>query len=146
MNERMLRLLYRSLDGELNADERKMLEDALASSEELRRERNDIMAIREGISTGGPTSFSPFFAERLMKRVAALTEVEVENGSPALQEWLFGAFKRVAIAAAAVAIGLVVFNLARTEDISFAAALGMSEVSLEEMLELPVDSILEGLS
>jgi anti-sigma factor RsiW len=144
MNERMLDLLYHSFDGELTAGERKMLEDALAASEELRRERNDIMTMRKRISTGGPESFSPFFIERVMQRVATLTEAE--SGSRALQEWLVGAFKRVAIAGAAVAIGLVVFNLVQTEDVSFAAALGMSEISLEEMLELPVDSILEGLS
>jgi anti-sigma factor RsiW len=144
MNEKILELLYRSLDGQLTPDERKILRDALAGSEELRQERGRIMAVRKMVSASGAESFRPFFAERVMRQVKSLGEGEA--GGWTLQEWLSRVFRRVVIAGTVVAVCLVVVNLVQTEDVSVAAAFGMPEVSIEEMLELPVDSILEGRS
>jgi anti-sigma factor RsiW len=144
MNEKALELLYRSFDEELDAGERRALREALAQSETLRREKERIATMREMIYAGGSDAFRPFFAERVMKRLAGLRGTR--NGIQTLQDWLSRVFRRVALVGAAVAAGLVVFNLIQAEGISLAAAFGISDISIEEILELPVESILEGLS
>lgn len=144
MNERILGLLYRSLDEELTADDGRELREALAASEALRHEKGRIEAMRKMVSASGKETFKPFFAERVMRRVIELREGS--NGVRTLQEWLSRVFRRVAIVGAAVAVGLVVLNLVQADGVSLAAAFGISEVPIEEILELPVESILEDLS
>jgi hypothetical protein len=143
MNERILDLLYRSFDEELTPQEAKDLREALAASETLRGEKRRIEAMRKMVATSGQDTFKPFFAERVMRRVV---EVREGRNGATLGEWLARVFPRVALAGAAVAAGLVIFNLVKADGISLAAAFGISEVPIEEILELPVESILEGLS
>ena len=142
MNAKIIELLYRSLDGQLTPDERKILQDALADSEDLRQERSRIMAVREMVSASRAESFRPFFAERVMQRVKSLGEDRAIGWT--LQGWLPRIFRQVGLAGAVVALCLAVLNLVQTEDVSLAAAFGMPEISIEEMLELPVEPILEG--
>jgi anti-sigma factor RsiW len=144
MNERILELLYRSFDGELTPDEEKELREALAASQELRREKDRIEAVRQMVSASARDTFKPFFAERVMRKVTESREDA--SGMWTLQEWLSRVFRRVAIAGAGVALGLVVLNLVQADGISVAAAFGISEAPIEEMLELPVESILEDAS
>jgi hypothetical protein len=141
MDDRILELLYRSFDEDLTGSEARELRDALAASETLRREKDRVEAIRRTVSATARDTFKPFFAERVMRRLAAMRENR--NGIWTLQEWLSRVFRRVAIVGAAVAVGLVVLNLVQADGISLAAAFGFSEVPIEEMLELPVESILE---
>jgi anti-sigma factor RsiW len=144
MNDRMLELLYRSFDERLSAAEEGELREALAESEDLRREWKRIEAMRNMVSASGAATFKPFFPERVMRRVAELRESR--NGMWTLQEWLSRVFRRVAVVGAAVAAGLVVINLVQADGVSLAAVFGVSEVPIEEMLELPVEPILEDLS
>jgi hypothetical protein len=144
MNERILDLLYRSFDGELSPEEQMELRDALAASEDLRLEREKIEAVRRMVSASGRDTFKPFFAERVMSRIGDLRASS--NGMWTLQEWLTRVFRRVAFAGAAVAVGLLIFNFVQTQGVSLAAAFGIAEAPIEEVLELPVGSILEGAS
>jgi anti-sigma factor RsiW len=144
MNERMLELLLRSFDEELSAEEGKELREALAASEALRHEKSRIEKMRKMVSESGADTFRPFFAERVMRRVTEMREAR--NGVWTLQDWLSRVFRRVAIVGAAVAAGLVIFNLVQADGVSVAAAFGISEVPIEEILELPVESILEDVS
>jgi len=144
MNDRILELLYRSFDEDLAGDEQRELREALARSEALRREKGRIEAMRNMVSAGGVDTFKPFFAERVMRR---LREMKAgRNGVWTLQDWLSRLFRRVALAGAAVAAGLVIFNLLQADGISVAAAFGISEVPIEEILEIPVESMLEDVS
>jgi len=144
MNDRILELLYRSFDEELTGDEKRELHDALARSEALRREKDRIEAMRNMVSASGVDTFKPFFAERVMRRLSDMRESR--NGIWTLQDWLSRLFRPVAIAGAAVAAGLLVFNLVQADGVSVAAAFGMSEVPIEEILELPVEAMLEDVS
>ena len=144
MNDRILELLYRSFDEDLTGDEERELREALAASEALRREKDRIEAMRNMVSASRVDTFKPFFAERVMRRLSEVRESR--NGIWTLQDWLSRLFRPVAIAGAAVAAGLLVFNLVQADAISVAAAFGISEVPIEEILELPVESILEDVS
>jgi anti-sigma factor RsiW len=144
MKEKTLELLYRSFDEELSAGEATELREALAASQELRHEKARIEKMRQAVAVCGADGFRPFFAERVMRRVADLREGR--NGMWTLQEWLSRVFRRVAVVGAAVATGLLILNLVQADGISVAAAFGISEVPIEEMLEVPVESLLEDLS
>jgi anti-sigma factor RsiW len=144
MNERIVELLYRSFDTGLSAQEERDLREALESSEALRREKERIEAVRGMVSTAGANTFKPFFAERVMRRVADLREGR--NGMVTLLEWLTRVFRWVALVGAAVAAGLVVLNLVQADGISLAAVFGISDVPIEEIIELPVESMLEDVS
>jgi hypothetical protein len=144
MNERILELLYRSYDDDLTAEEQRELRDALAASGALRLEKDRVEALRRMVSESGVVGFTPFFAERVMRRLAGLGEGR--NGMWTLQEWLSRVFRRVAIAGAVLAAGLLILNLVQADGVSLAAVFGISEVSIDEILDLPVESILEDLS
>ena len=143
MEDRIRDLLYRSLDGDLSLDERKDLHAALAASAELMRERDDALAMRGLIKESAERSFGPFFAERVVNTIRS--EREETAGAPFFESLLY-AFRRVAIAAAAVAAFLLIYNLNQGGSLSVAAAFGTGgEADIEEVLTAPVTETLEEL-
>jgi len=87
-------LLYRSFDAALNDAEKARLDAALASSSELRSERDLIAALRRAAPHTAAPGFGPWFAQRVMAHVAAAQREST------LVSGLLTAFKPVAIAAA----------------------------------------------
>jgi anti-sigma factor RsiW len=143
MNKKVIDLLYRSFDGTLTPREKEELNEALAKSQELREEKERITAMRSAISDSAAISFRPFFAERVMSRIASLGEAK--NGAQKFFESLQFAFRRVAVVGATAILILLAYNLVKSGHISIAGAFGMPQESLEEILESPFDSTLEEL-
>ena len=143
MDERMHELLIKSLDWELAPAEQSELESALAASPELRRERDELLSIRELIGAGSARRFGPFFAERVMNTIRSARR-EQAVGMPFF-ELLQYMFRRVAIVAAMVVAILLVYNLNQGGSVSIASAFGAKETSIEEVLAAPVEETLEEL-
>lgn len=143
MKKRALRLLYRSLDIELTPEEKRELEAALRMSPQLKEERERIIALRKTLSAGAVQSFSPFFTEKVMQAVTS--PVEKKNGVETFFASLQFAFRRVVLAGAVAILLLLVYNFAKSGDISVKAALGMPQETLTEVLESPFDATLEEL-
>jgi anti-sigma factor RsiW len=144
MDERMLEMLYRSFDGELDPDERAELESALASSPDLRRERDELLAMRGRVASSAAGSFRPFFAERVMRNIREELEGEAEGAR--FFESLQHAFRRVALVAAALVAFLLIYNMNQGGSVSLAAAFGTEETAtIEEVLTAPVEEMLEEL-
>jgi anti-sigma factor RsiW len=143
MNQDLLTLLYRSLDEDLAPAERKALEEALAASQDLRLERERLLAVRAAVSGSAADSFKPFFAERVMRR---LSGDRLAAGAGQFWPGWRPVFTRVALAGVVTAVALVLVNLAQTDRVSVTAALGLPEVSLDQMAKPPVESMLEELS
>ncbi len=144
MEKRMLELLYRSLDGELSPDERKDLDAALAGSPGLRREREDLIAMRGVVTDGAVRSFGPFFAERVMSTIRSAREKEAAGAR--FFDSLLYAFRRVALAAAAIAAFLLIYNINQGGSVSVAAAFGAENTGgIEQVLNAPVNETLEEL-
>jgi anti-sigma factor RsiW len=139
----LMALLYRSLDEDLSAEERSLLEQALAASKGLRREKERLVALRAAISGGAVDSFGPFFVERVMRRIA-----DTRVGMKAGRFWLgwVPALRRVAVAGAIATVALVTFNMAQIDRVSATAALGLPDYSVEQMTQPGVESFLEELS
>jgi len=144
MNDKIMELLYRSFDYRLNEEEQMQLDEALVASPDLQAEKKRIEALRNELTSGRTESFKPFFAERVMKKIDTLEESE--KGLEQLFESMQYFFRRVAVAAAVVVVLLVAYNLKTGDEISLSSAIGISETSLEEILETPIDSMLEQLS
>jgi anti-sigma factor RsiW len=143
MREEILDLLYRSFDGDLTADEQQRLEAAL-SSPELRREKTRLETIRKAIAASRTDSFRPFFAERVMQQIKSAAPERVEEQT--FSQYLSHVFRRVVLAGAAVVIAFLIYNVAVSREISLSTALGVPEITMEEVLSPPLETILEELS
>jgi anti-sigma factor RsiW len=136
MNKKILKLLYRSFDDGLSEKERKQLEEALEASTEIQREKEQIAAERQAISASAVQSFKPGFAERVMSRIQAMGEEE--NTLEAFYGTLKAVFRRLAVAAAVIMIALITINLIIGECLSAHKAFYISELTFEEVLQLPL--------
>jgi anti-sigma factor RsiW len=143
MKKKILELLYLSFDGRLSDEEQRLLKEALAQSPRLREQKERIEMLRKTIGQQAIRSFRPFFAERVMQAVAAARKTR--NGLQRFSDSLQLAFRRVALVGAAAIVFLLVFNVVRTGDLSFAGAFGMPRDTLAEVLESPFDATVEDL-
>jgi anti-sigma factor RsiW len=140
MDESMMKLLYRSFEDELTSEEQHRLEEALATSLELRRKRARIQRIREALSSSAVRSFEPMFAERIRLsmrlRKSALARRQIFSQS------LSRRFRPLAIAAAAIIVILAAVNLWTSGDSSLSAVLGLNDEPTAEYMETPIESML----
>jgi hypothetical protein len=143
MKKKIQELLYLSFDSRLSEEEQRQLKEALDRSPRLREEKRRIEELRQAIGRGAVRSFRPFFAERVMHAISSLGEVK--NGAQLYFESLQLAFRRVALVGATAILLLLAFNFVRSGDVSVAAALGMSQETLGDVLEAPFDATLEDL-
>lgn len=130
MNKKLYDLLYRSIDVPLTPDEQQQLTAALASSEELRSLRNDLLSLREDAAMKEPVTFSPFFVERVLARLDRHTESMADRFS--------AVFRPIAYGALVLVVLLTSYNLVRTNSISLESALGIQRPTLEQKLSLEV--------
>lgn len=136
MNKKNLKLLYRALDSDLDEKKQKQLEKVLKNSAQLRQEKKRILAQRQAISDSATKSFKPFFAERVMSRI--FSEGKEENGLEAFYKTLKAAFHRLAIAGAIITVALIIYNLGIGESLSIEEAFYAADVTLEEIIQLPL--------
>jgi hypothetical protein len=143
MKSKALELLYRSFDDELTPEEQQQLDEELAGSSQLRREKERITTVRSALVKGAVRSFRPFFAERVMNAISSAERAK--NGVEVFFESLQFTFRRVALVGVTAIVLLLAFNFVRSGDVSVAAALGMSQETLGDVLEAPFDATLEDL-
>jgi hypothetical protein len=55
-------------------------------------------------------------------------------------------FRRVVFAGAAAVIALAVFNIASSDTVSATAALGVPEITIDDVMETPFESVMEAFS
>jgi hypothetical protein len=135
-NKKILPLLYRSFDTKLKEKEKRLLEKALAESEDLRREKELIQKQRRSLAEKTAQSFRPLFAERVMAHIAG---IEKEAGSTeSFYEALKVTFRRFAIAGAVVVLALLFFNLFMGDVLPRDEVFFASDIVLEEIINLPL--------
>jgi len=135
-NKKIVRLLYRSFDTELKEKEKRLLEKALAESEDLRREKELIQKQRRSLAENTAQSFRPQFAGRVMARIAGL-EKEARSAE-SFYEALKVSFRRFAIAGAVVVLALLFFNLFKGDVLPRDEVFFASDIILEEIINLPL--------
>lgn len=132
MNKKILKILYKSFDSELSDREKKILEKSLEQSEELRRERQKILEMRQHLGNAPELKFRPFFAQRTV----TLYKSRIKRASE--QKFLFSlesVFKPIAIAAMIALFSLMFYNMKTTHNYSLAGALGKEPAKLEQLVD-----------
>jgi len=135
-DRKVLKLLYRSLDGDLKDKDQKNLDEALKKSEELRKEKDRVLAQRQAVADSVDQSFGPFFAERVMNRIEGLGQKK--NGLEVFYESFMAAFRKVAIVSAAVLVLLVSYNLVKSDIVPEDELFFVADTTMEEILDLPL--------
>lgn len=136
MDKKILKLLYRSFDDNLNEKERKQLDEALKVSKELRKEREQILAQRQALAESSAASFEPLFPERVMSRIDSLGQKK--NGFESFYDTLLFMFQRLAIVGAAILLILLIYNLQTGDILSSEEILYASDFTFEKILNLPL--------
>jgi anti-sigma factor RsiW len=136
MDNKILKLLYRSFDDELNEKEREQLEKAMKESKELQKEKERILAQRQALAESSSPSFKPLFAERVMNRIETLGQKN--NGFESFYETLLLMFRRFAIIGAAILLILLIYNLRTGDALSTDEIFYASDVAIEKMIDLPL--------
>ncbi len=136
MAKKILKLLYRSFDDELNPNEKERLDHALKGSEDLRKEKERILAQRQDIAESSAPSFSPFFAERVMNRIESLGRDK--NALESFYETLLLMFRRFVIIGAAILLLLLIYNLQTGDILTTDDILYASDFTFEKILDLPL--------
>ncbi len=132
MDKKLRDLLYRSFDLDLNPEEKKMLEQALSQTKELRQEKEMITSLREDIKRSKMTSFQPHFADRVMENIRSSIQIDE---SEQFFESLFVFFRPIAITAAILIIIIAGYNITTTGHFSIEGALGIPEVTVNDVYD-----------
>jgi anti-sigma factor RsiW len=130
MNRSFYNLLLRSLDSPLTDDERRALDAALASSEELRSAEKNLAAMRSAIRSAGEGGFKPFFVERVTERLRRPQE--------SVDDYFVSVFRTLAAGAAVLVILLSAYNISQTNAVSVESAFGIHHPSFDQVLTLEV--------
>ena len=132
MDKNLRDLLYRSFDSNLNQEERKLLEEALSQSNELRHEKEIIDSLRQNIEKSKTTSFTPFFADRVMENLHLSEEADKNEK---FFDSLFVFFRPIAIAATVLIIIIAGYNMSTVGHFSLEGALGIPEVTVNDVYD-----------
>jgi hypothetical protein len=140
MNKKILDLLYRSFDAPLAEEEKRLLENALQQSEELRQEKAQIAAIRNMAHRDHQTSFAPFFPERVMNRIESITG---QNQIDPFFDSIYRLFKPLAIAAIILIIAVAGYNMGSSGNFSLEGLLAVPEVTVDDAYDPSLALIVE---
>ncbi len=132
MDKKLRDLLYRSLDSELSPEEKKLLEQALSQSKQLKQEKEMISSLRKDIKRSKITSFQPYFADRVMENIRSSKQIDE---SEQFFESLFVFFRPIAITAAVLIIIIAGYNITTTGYFSIEGALGIPEVTVDDVYD-----------
>lgn len=114
MDDRRI-LIEKALDGSLSAEDRKVYDAFLANDPTFAAEVKSRNELALFMSSNSSDSFSPFFVDKLMKKVSS---GDGQFRTDSLLESLMWTFKRVAFASAFVVVALLSFNTLTSEDSS----------------------------
>ena len=108
MDEKILQLLYRSFDSNLNQDEQKTLEYALANSKELNTHKEEMLKMRNSLRSDNPQKFGYLFADKVMQKIKNLEE---KSKDELFFDSIISIFRPIAIAATFLLVFLVSYNI-----------------------------------
>jgi hypothetical protein len=134
MDRRLLKRLIRSMDTDLPAPERARLEAALEEMEDLRRTRDELLAVRRAAADSATPGFAPGFSDKVL----AGTRSAVRK--PQTADVVFDSFKTIfkplAVASAILLVLLVTYSVTRGDLIPRGEIYYASDITLNKILQL----------
>jgi len=117
--EEFERLYLQSLEMPIERSQQLHLDEALATHRILQHSAHQFTTLRALFEPQEPSSFGPFFAERVTNYIKNLkNEVDYQ---------LFAFFKKYQLAAIGIVVALVILNLFQSDQFSIASFLGFEE-------------------
>jgi hypothetical protein len=132
MDEKILELLYNSLDCNLNPDQQKTLDEALENSFELRSRKEEMLKIRNSLKSENSQKFGYMFAEKVMKEIKNLDE---KSNDELFFDSIISVFKPLAFAATFLMIFLVSYNIISENGYLFNSKQESIEITLVEAFD-----------
>ena len=129
MNNSLLKLLNKYLEGEISTGEKRKLEDALKKSPALRKEKERLEKLMKLFSEQ-KNSFSPGFANKVLNRIKE-QQVKVYDFSRSINL----AFRNIALPGLAAAILLILLTIAGGGSFSLESLIGLESLQPEDLSE-----------
>lgn len=140
MDKIIKQLLYESFDRELNEREKNILNFALIDSEELQREKESIILMRNKLNNQAESGFSGSFINKVMSEVQRLSK---QKDNYEFFENVYMLFRPVVIAATLLIIALISLNFIKSENISIEDAIAVPDVTISDAYDPITDFSLE---
>lgn len=135
MEKKLQKLLYRSFDEPLSKEEQVKLKTALKSSEELLREKEKITWVHNAISAETGQKFSPFFADRIMRKI----RMQKEDLAGKIDDFnisLILSFRKIALAGVVTVLLLLSTNFISQGGLSVDKAMALQQITIEDTWSL----------
>ncbi|MBT8401613.1 MAG: hypothetical protein KJO98_14140 [Rhodothermia bacterium] len=123
--------MLRLLRGELDPVSEERAQDAIRRSPDLQSELDQLSRLNAMMSSSAASSFGPYFADRVMKRIAG----RATDAKAVLYETMQWVFLRLAAASVLVVIGLGTYNALQGQDLETSAS------TVEAIFGLPADDL-----
>jgi hypothetical protein len=140
MDKMIKQLLYESFDRELNEREKNILDFALIDSEELQKEKENLIVIRSKLKNQAEPGFSGSFVNKVMNEIHKLSN---QKDNYEFFENIYLLFKPVVIAATVLIIALVSLNFIKSEKISLEDAIAIPDATISDAYDPITDFSLE---
>lgn len=129
--------MVKLLRGELDAASEEDMRDAIARNPGLQSELDRLRRLDGVMSSSAASSFGPYFADRVMKRIAGAAS-DTRTVFHETMQWVF---LRLAAASVLVVIGLGTYNAVRGQDMETSAStveaiFGLPTADLESLYYL----------
>ncbi len=133
MDEKLKKLLYKSLDNKLPLHEEIILKNALESDIELRQEKEKAEQLRKFLQENKVERFGEDFLPDLMAKINQEKNIAESNIIDA--DILMQYFRPVATIAALLIIVAVSYNLKSSDEVTLYSALAIEEDSIENLFD-----------
>ena len=136
-------LLLKSLDEHLTEAEELQLQEALAASEELQKEKEKLLKMRTMLSNQQAAyDFKPFFADKVMEKInaekAPTSKAKTNQSEIDFISALLLSFQRLAVPSFALICVMLVYVYLTADTLSVQAIMGISDVSPEDLMLLNI--------
>ena len=111
-------LFLRSLDGNLNEEQKEALENSM-KDQKLLSELRQYKSIREKLLRDKPATFGPYFAQKVINRI--------ENMRVEIDKQIVFFFRKYQLAALGVFIALLAINVIFSDQLNIPSVLGIQE-------------------
>jgi len=129
MDKKLKDLIIRSFDDKLSPEERRRMDTALETSNELRNEYNELLRLRETLGAYTEKSFQPFFADKVINRIKYPSDINLNID---IFSSLMTAFRPLAAIAAVAIMALAVYNIS-SGGFSIDGLLGIPQYNLDNI-------------
>ena len=129
---KIMELLYRSLDSDLKPGEQKELDNELKNSEELQSYKEELIKMRTSLKQTETQNFGYMFADKVMQKI---NKLEDNSKDEQFFDSIISVFRPLAIAAAFLLVFLISYNMITENGNLFYDSQEIQDITLAEVFD-----------